>query len=271
MRRTFLSVLAAAACVALACSGALADPLQAAFTLSINPLDGGHEVGNGQVDRVDFAPLPLADLEVRWRGESVHVEGLPSVTFGYGSNPDGAQSTRLSIINATFRQQLGAGFFAGFGQTIYNQRTDYGNQIGVRYYAGPGVTSFIDGDEIQDSRVTGPRLELGKHWTRGRDSVELVAAVNPTMHGVQYTQVGILGESCIYHVGCRFYEPTFADPEIAAQTDLSLRVGHRLSKHGDLLYGLRYLNYTAHYALPGDPLADRNVGFAPTIAYRLRF
>ena len=62
----------------------------------------------------------------------------------------------------------------------------------------------------------------------------------------------------------------YVDPEAAAQTDFSLRVGHRLSRHGELFYGLRYLNYTAHYVAPGNPLSDRNVGFAPTIAYRLR-
>jgi hypothetical protein len=37
-----------------------------------------------------------------------------------------------------------------------------------------------------------------------------------------------------------------------------------------VLLGLRYLNYSAHYDdFPGQ-LADRNVGFAPTLGYRIK-
>jgi hypothetical protein len=43
-----------------------------------------------------------------------------------------------------------------------------------------------------------------------------------------------------------------------------------VSKRDELIFGLRYLNYSAHYdRAPGD-IVDRNVGFAPTIGYRIR-
>ncbi len=62
---------------------------------------------------------------------------------------------------------------------------------------------------------------------------------------------------------------TAADAETAAQVDLSARIAHRVGRHGELLYGLRYLNYGARYSGSGD-LADRNVGIAPVLGYRLR-
>ena len=70
---------------------------------------------------------------------------------------------------------------------------------------------------------------------------------------------------------CTQIVQTFSDPENAAQVDLAARFSHRLSKHGALLYGLRYLNYSARYDdFPGQ-LADRNVGFAPQLGYRITF
>jgi hypothetical protein len=69
---------------------------------------------------------------------------------------------------------------------------------------------------------------------------------------------------------CPLTVQTFADPENGAQVDLSARFARRLSRNSELLLGLRYLNYTAHYDdFPGQ-LADRNVGWAPVIGYRIR-
>jgi hypothetical protein len=70
--------------------------------------------------------------------------------------------------------------------------------------------------------------------------------------------------------GCRQLSDTFSDPESATQVDLSIRVAHRVWGSGEIVYGVRYLNYVAHYDdFPGR-LADRNVGFAPTIGYVFR-
>jgi hypothetical protein len=249
---------------------ASADPFEASLTLSINLLNGQHNIGDGEADRIILGLLPLAELDLRDGRESIHLEGLPAVTFGYASNPDGAQATRLSLINATFRHALGRGWFVGFGQTVYNQSTYYGAEYGERFYAYSIASVFADGAETQYSRVTGPRLEVGRSFVRGRNRVEVVVGVNPSMHGVQYTQVATGEFTCSFSGACVQYVPTYANPEGAAQTDFSLRVARRTSRHGELLYGLRYLNYSAHYVAPLSPLSDRNVGFAPVIAYRLR-
>ncbi|MGD0051103.1 MAG: hypothetical protein ABSD03_04680 [Vulcanimicrobiaceae bacterium] len=270
MRVTLAGAVLAALVIVMPLAPVRADPFEASLTLSINLLEGQHNIGDGEADAILFAPLPLAELDLREGRESIHLEGLPSVTFSYASNPDGAQATRLSLINATFRHALGHGWFLGFGQTVYNQSTYYGEEYGERFYAYSIASVFADGAETQYSRVTGPRLEVGRSFVRGRNRVEAVVGVNSSMHGVQYTQVATGEFTCSVGRGCVQYVPTYANPEGAAQVDLSLRVARRLSRRGELLYGLRYLNYSAHYVAPLSPLSDRNVGFAPVIAYRLR-
>jgi hypothetical protein len=95
------------------------------------------------------------------------------------------------------------------------------------------------------------------------------------MRGVQYTRIPTSFTTCSFGSGtsaptCAQVVHTFADPENASQVDLSARVAHRIAKNGEVLVGLRYLNYTAHYDdFPGQ-LADRNVGFAPTLGYRVK-
>ncbi len=277
MIRRFAGVILAVFLVGAATGGARAEPVETTFSLTVNPLSGQHQVNGGGVDRLSFAPLPLGELTLRRRAESLRIEGLPPVTFGYGSSADGSQSTTLSIVNATYRHWFGR-VFVGAGQTLYNQRTSYAStQSGYYYTRGP-IVDPIYGSEQQYSRVTGLRLEAGGTIERARDRIEYSAAANPKMHGIQYTRIPLPISECHFVNGpsgnavtCNQLVDTFSDPENAAQVDLSLRVAHKLSKHGELLYGLRYLNYSAHYDdFPGQ-LADRNVGFAPALGYRFRF
>jgi hypothetical protein len=273
--KRFAGIVLAVFLVASAAAVAQAEPLEATFSLTINPMSGQHQVNGGEVDRLSFAPLPLAELTLRRRAESVRIEGLPPVTFGYGGSGLGSQSTRLSIVNATYRHTFGHGVFAGVGQTLYNQSTTYAATQSGYYYTRGFTVDPIQGSEEQYSRVTGLRFELGTTINLKHDRIELLAAANPKMHGIQYTRIPTPFDECSFSSGggppvCRQLVDTFADPENAAQVDLSARVAHKLSKHGELLYGLRYLNYSAHYdEFPGQ-LADRNVGFAPTIGYRVR-
>ncbi len=251
------------------------DPVQTSLALTVNPLVGQHQVNGGQADAVTFAPLPLGELVLRHRDDSLRIEGLPAATFTYGGGGDGAQSTRLSIVNATYRRSFAGGWFAGAGVTVYNQLTNYGVASGNFAYTRGFVVVPIEGSEAQYSRVTGARFELGQMVQRGRDRIEYWAAVNPRMRGVQYTRIPTSPFICqSFGTALPCVQPsntlTFADPENAAQVDLSARIAHRVSKNGELLYGVRYLNYSAHYDdFPG-MIADRNVGFAPTIGFRLR-
>jgi len=266
-----------AALFSWAAAAARAEPLDATLGVTVNALSGSHQVNGGRSDKLTLAPLPLAELTLRSGAESVRFEGLPPVTFGYNSAGDGAQSTRLSILNATYRHTFAGGWYVGAGETIYNQFTTYLPVNGNFFYRRGLVNEPIDGSEAQYSRVTGMRFEAGRAFRLGRDRIEYGAAANPRMRGIQYTRIptflltcGRFSGSNAAGGGCMQVVDTFADPENGSQVDLSARVAHRVSKHGELLYGVRYLNYTAHYDdFPGQ-LADRNVGFAPTLGYRLR-
>ena len=259
-----------AALLACTAGAAWADPVQTTFALTVNPLVGEHQVNGGQRDTIDFAPLPLGELTLRRRDDSLRIEGLPAATFTYGGSADGAQSTRLSIVNATYRRSFLSGWFVGAGVTVYNQLTDYGVANGNFVYTRGALIVPIDGSEAQYSRVTGMRLEAGRVAERGRNRFEYWAAVNPRMRGVQYTRIPTSMFLCAPTCVSSIHTLTFADPENGAQVDLVARIAHRVSKNGELLYGVRYLNYSAHYDdFPGQ-IADRNVGFAPTIGFRLR-
>lgn len=255
-------------------ASACAEPVETSLSLTVNALNGKHEVNGGQSDTLGFAPLPLGELTLRRGAESLRIEGLPPVTFGYRTTGDAAMSTRLSIVNATLRHTVAGGWFAGIGQTVYNQFTNYGSGSGNFVYQRGFQTLPIDGDEAQYSRVTGLRFELGHGADFGREHAEFSAAVNPHMHGVQYTRIPSFDSFCtgtFANRHCTQIVDTFADPENAAQVDLAARFAHRTSKHGAILYGLRYLNYSARYDdFPGQ-LADRNVGFAPLLGYRVNF
>jgi hypothetical protein len=267
---------AAALLIACASAAACAEPLQTSVTLTVNPLTGHHEINGSHVDRLVFAPVPLIELSVAARRSSLWIEGLPPVTFGYNTSGSGAQSTRLGILNATYRQAFAGGWFVGAGQTIYNQFTTYTAVSGQFAYTRGFQVIPIDGAEAQYSRVTGARFEAGRVRVSERGRLEFWAAVNPRMRGIQYTRIPTFNFRCSAGAGpppgpgCSQIVNTFADPENASQVDLALRAAHRLSRHGELVFGLRYLNYAAHYDdFPGQ-LADRNVGFAPLLGYRLK-
>lgn len=241
------------ACCAAA---AHAEPLEASLSLTVNALVGTHEESAGQRDPLPFAPLPLGELTLRHAAESIRVEGMPPVTFAWRSSLSGAITTRLSLVNATYRHAFAGGWFAGAGQTVYNQWTSFDQPL----------------PQMQSSRVTGFRLEAGRFVTLGRERAEYDVAVNPRMHGVQYTTFDRSLAVCRFVNGnavCVSASRPFVDPESAAQVDVLARFAHPLSAHGALLYGVRYLNYTARYDL-SSALADRNVGFAPVLGYRLK-
>ncbi len=264
----------------LACAArASADPIEASFALTINPLDGEHAVTNGGVDRINFAPLPLGEFVVRSGSNSIRIEGLPPVALRYGGSGAGASDTSLSIINGTFRHAFAGGWFVGAGQTLYNQSTTYAFSNDTFVYRRGYIVLPIEGHEKQYSRVTGPRIEIGKVSRLRGATLEVSLAANIRMHGVQYTFIPYVNYvcppstpggpppgPCVPHSA----NATFADPENAGQIDISARIAHRISKHGELLYGVRYLNFTSHYDdFPGQ-LADRDVGFAPVIGYRVK-
>jgi hypothetical protein len=231
---------------------AVADTVDVSSSITLNFLDGKHDTATS-IDRLTFVPLPLLDLDARMARTAVHLEGVPPLTFAYGNAIGGRQQTQLSIINATLRQEIGGGAFVGVGQTIYNQRTTYPPPA-----AAPDILSVA----AQSSRVTGIRYEVGLRARIARPTrIEFVAALNPSMHGLEYTAFDAAAP-----IG------PLPNPERAVQVDTSLRFVTALHR-GALVYGLRYLNYASQYAVRGPQkgsLADRNVGFMPLAGYRIR-
>jgi hypothetical protein len=250
------------------------------FGVTANFLTGKHQTSDFPPDLLHFVPLPLSELSVRHGRDLIRIEGLPPVSFHYGSSAgDGAQSTQLSILNATYRRTIGAGWFVGVGETLYNQSTTYMNVPGFVYQRGDQVYPII-GSEKQYSRVAGIRFEAGRNMeiARGRAHLEIWGAYNPKLHGDQFTSIPTFAPIAVCPIApgssgiCEIPRTTltFSDPETATQLDFSVRIVHNVGKRGELLYGIRYLNYIAHYVSNPGMLADRNVGIAPLLGYRIR-
>jgi hypothetical protein len=260
-------------------TSAAADPIETTFTVTANFLNGKHQTSDFPADQLHFVPLPLSELTLRRGHDAIRIEGLPPVSFHYGSSAgDGAQSTQLSILNGTYRRTIGAGWFVGVGQTLYNQSTTYTNAPGFVYQRGDQVYPII-ASEKQYSRVAGTRFEAGRIMEVGRrrDRLEISAALNPKLHGNQYTSIPTYAPINACPIGpgsspvCTIPTQTltFSDPETATQVDISARIVHKVGR-GELIYGIRYLNYVAHYVDVPGMLADRNVGIAPLLGYRFR-
>jgi len=184
-----------------------------------------------------------------------------------GTDAQAALATRLSILNTTLRQFLTPSLFVGIGQTTYNQRT---------FYDAIAQTTLVR-TLSQESRVTGLRIEAGMDRpVSASTSARMVIAFNPVMHGLQYSTVTTRRRNCTI-VGtpgipaCPTREIT--DPERSAQADLSVSFTRR-THFGELVYGIRYLDYVARYSEAGTPgdgaLADRNVGIMPLLGLRVR-
>jgi ribosomal protein L28 len=256
--------LAIAASLTLACCvSAHADTIQTSVGVTINALSGKHEVAGGNVDNVNFVPIPIFEIESRYRRTRLRLENIPSVPFSYGDN--NAQSTRLGMLNVSLRQALGS-IVIGVGETIYNQHTYYPREFN------------IDGSTQQYSRVVGLSYEIGQTIVLPhRQTLELRLGGDPVMHGVQYSAAS--NTLCPLSrkklkPNCDTVSYVSGVSERAAQLDIGARLTRRVGR-GDAIFGLRYLNYTARYVTGtyfyGDGgLADRNVGILPLIGYRLR-
>jgi hypothetical protein len=194
-------------------------------------------------------PIPLVEVRSRYGPFEIDLQGLPPIASVRAYNPtEGHTSTQLSVFEGIARvwDPLHR-FSAGIGQTLYNQSTHYADPVEI---AGTGETQF--------SRVTGVTYQAGYGVPVGIGRLEAVVNYAPAMLGTQFT---------IYDVSR--YTPR-SDPERAEQIDTSVRFTRPAGRRGELILGLRYVNYTAKYDEPHGGLSDRNVGLLPTIGYRTR-
>ncbi|HEY4440257.1 MAG TPA: hypothetical protein VGN14_07350, partial [Candidatus Elarobacter sp.] len=210
-----------------------------------------------------------AELTLRAGRNELRAEGLPPIPFNYGSGTNidiGTRTTRLSVLNLTYRRLFAQGWFAGIGETTYTQRTDWTNIPPGWYESTDQGFIPINGHESEYSRVAGLRLEAGRTISLGPVRLEAAAGLTPSMHGNDNLSIHTY-PICTAN-GCAPQDRPFTHAEDAAQVDAYARLARRVAHNGDLLLGLRYINYTAHYA--NGTLADRNVGWAPTVGYRIR-
>lgn len=248
-RKNLGVILALCAAGISALSAARADEASTDIGLTLNPIIGGIHESFDDLTHVPPIPIPLIELRERYGPFELDLGGLPPVASVRSYNTtQGHTSTQLSLFEGVLRvwDPLRR-FSAGVGQTLYNQSTHYLDPIEI---AGTGETQF--------SRLTGITYQVGYGVPYRSGRFEAVFSYAPAMLGTQYT---------IYDVARN--QPRI-DPERAEQIDTAVRYARPLGGRGELLLGLRYVNYTARYAAPGGGLSDRNVGLLPMIGYRTR-
>lgn len=178
-------------------------------------------------------------FEFNYGRKRVHIraEIVPPIgPVSLGTGPFGySQEPRLSYLNAEALYYSSNGRYAlGLGETVLNQRTLY-----------PPTPV------VQASRVVGVRYSArAMLFATSRASLEAALAVNPSLHGLQYTGAG---------------RASFDDAERGAMIDTALRWSVP-TPHFIFSYGLRYINYSAAYCATG-ALADRNNFLLPFVAF----
>lgn len=248
-RRTLSIALAFVAATLQAATRAQADQLSTDLALTLNPIVGGVHESFNDLTHLPPVPIPLLELRTRYGPFEVDLGGLPPLASVRSDNTrQGRTSTRLSVFEGVARVWDPLHRFSfGIGQTLYNQSTHYLDPVEI---AGTGETQF--------SRVTGIHYQAGYGAPFARGRIEAEFNYAPAMLGTQYT---------LYDVG---YHPGRADPERAEQIDTAVRYVRGSGLRGEFIVGLRYINYTAQYAMPGGGLSDRNVGLLPVFGYRIR-
>jgi hypothetical protein len=175
--------------------------------------------------------VPLLELRARHGPFEVDLGGLPPVASVRSYNVvQGYTSTRLSIFEGIAR--------------VWDPLHRFSAGIGQTLYnQGTHYLDFVEiagTGETQFSRVTGATYQVGYGVPYRRGRIEAVFNYAPVMLGTQHT---------IY--------------DVAVYT-------RAINERAELIFGLRYVNYTARYAEPHGGLSDRNVGLLPTFGYRTR-
>lgn len=240
---------------------------------------GTHEERQGR-DAVPLLPIPLITLRVPLRRFEFVAEGVPPLgPIPYRSAYDGtSQSTLLSYAHAALRYRLDRHFSIGIGETLYNQRTTYvQTQVFHGYVYTPGqdkvpLTLTQTRTQVDASRVPGMRFELRGQWQIGKAQwIAGEVAVTPAMHAV--VRATNRFESSIVTAAPipapKPFSYTFPAPETGSEVDASLTSGRRFGSY-TLLFGVRYLNYIAHFNATGT-LADRNTLVLPFVGFERTF
>ncbi len=226
--------LRAGVCVAaLLLCRAPASADETSIGITVNATTGSH-IESSRVSSIPLLPLPTLEIDHVHRQFHLHLEGVPSlgpVPLAQSNPYSESLAPRVSYLNGEllYRSNLEP-LEIGIGETVLNQQT-----LDQFPY-------FQNSSRIQYSRVVGMRIAArGQLFADARRRLDLSLAVNPAMHGLQ--------------------DGTYA--EDASLFDGSLRWTMTRSRY-NVVYGLRYLNYTAAYSST-HALGDRNHLFMPFV------
>jgi hypothetical protein len=226
-----------AALLTLCALGATPDPsyvgLQGLILVGVHRDVAGSQYGVGVG--------PLVQIHVGTPRFAVHLEGVPVVSIP-GVKPSvkyGQATPKLGIFQGQVEAALdkNANFWAGIGETVYNQRTPLPAQA-----------------QTVSSRLAGVRLVVRyRRLLAGSRFVEALVGNTPYLSG---SDVYVLLNG----------SPNVVRPERASEVDASLAYGVR-HRSSQWLFGVRTLNFTARYPVTG-LAADRDVGGGPFVEYR---
>jgi hypothetical protein len=184
---------------------------------------------------------PLLQGQVGGARFNFNFEGIPVVSIP-DTKPSiayGQATPKLGIINAQFQYALdrNATWWAGVGETVYNQRTPL-----------PAISQSVS------SRLSGVRYALRYiHQTSNDHGIEAFVGVTPTLTGSDVYQ---------FLSGA----PNDVRPERASEVDAQASLTYRKGA-SEWLFGARTLNFAARFLDNGEA-ADRNVGLGPIIEWR---
>ena len=222
------------------------DPFATTVGITLNPIAGGYHESFD--DKIGLPPVPVPLIEASQRLGPFELAGYglpPTVAIPYTDAIQGSTSLRLTIFDASLRLWAPRRRFGiEAGETIYNQTTHYNT---ADFYPGT--------DERQYSRIAGGHYGVIAHLPFRSGFIETEVRYAPVLLG---TQVSTYGDD----------SPSRFDPERGEQIDANLRYIQRAGTHADFIVGVRYVNFTAAYDVPGRPLSDRNCAVLPSIGYR---
>lgn len=233
-----------AAAVILICQGR-APAASAVVGVNMNLFTGSYQGSRRQSSSLPVLPVPALTLKVPFSQFNFSVEDVPPIgPVSYGNGFGGMQSTKLAYFTSQLAWHTPKNRFEfGAGTTLINQITFYNSFI-------------LD----QSSRVAGFRMSLRVRMEQSAHGFsDLILATSPAMHGVQNTDFNF---RCAPMVPC---SSSSTDPEAASLVDVTAQRTQTLGALA-LLYGVRYLNYVAHFTATGGP-ADHDVGLMPFVGF----
>jgi len=182
---------------------------------------------------------PLLQARIGGRRLAFRFEGIPVVAIPQRASAYYGQATpSIGIFNATLGYRIVPRLSFGVGETVINQRTPLPNL-----------------QQVVSSRLAGFRYAL--RYTeplRGNRTLEANLGTAPTLWG-----------SDVYVYSDGVTAPT-VKAEQAAEIDASLAIGFQ-RPYGEMLLGLRALNFSAKYTATG-LASDRNAGVGLFVEFR---